>query len=91
MQVVGPNDFFQLRFHGQGIDSPLFARRSSQDAFDAVEFLANLAKLLQSQAKITAFGTFRNIALFPGVRGMCVQNLKKYQSNWKKTEVVTHL
>ncbi|XP_078531047.1 uncharacterized protein LOC144817954 [Lissotriton helveticus] len=64
---VGPNDFFQLRFQGQGLDSPLFTKRRALDVFDAVEFLENLSKLLQSKAELVAYGTFRVIALI--VRG----------------------
>ncbi|KAJ1106859.1 hypothetical protein NDU88_004257 [Pleurodeles waltl] len=64
---VGPNDFFQLRFQGQGLNSPLFTRRSSRDVFDVVTFLENLSKLLQSKAELLAYGTFRIIALI--VRG----------------------
>ncbi|XP_078502937.1 LOW QUALITY PROTEIN: uncharacterized protein LOC144761443 [Lissotriton helveticus] len=67
LRDVGPNDFFQLRFQGQGFDSPLFTRRASRDVFDAVGFLENLSRLLQSNAELVAFGTFRVIALI--VRG----------------------
>ncbi|XP_078499011.1 uncharacterized protein LOC144828487 [Lissotriton helveticus] len=64
---VGPNDFFQLRFQGQGFDTPLFTRRKTRDVFDAVQFLENLSRLLQSKAELVAYGTFRVIALI--VRG----------------------
>ncbi|XP_078509079.1 uncharacterized protein LOC144768953 [Lissotriton helveticus] len=67
LRDVGPNDFFQLRFQGQGFDSPLFTRRASRDVFDAVDFLENLSRLLQSNAELVAFGSFRVVALI--VRG----------------------
>lgn len=67
LQDVGPNDFFQLRFQGQGFNTPLFTKKRARDVFDAVEFLENLSRLLQSKADLVAYGSFRVIALI--VRG----------------------
>ncbi|XP_069076175.1 uncharacterized protein [Pleurodeles waltl] len=76
---VGPNDFFQMRFQGQGLNSPLFTRRSSRDVFDAVTFLENLSKLLQSKAELLVYGSFRIIILVVrGRKGGASRTLKSF-------------